>query len=213
MSTDFITQRRDFSDEELDIKHFDDPILEVKRWYSIAQKNEIKDHDAMVLSTMKKNNFPDSRVVLIRQFIKDGFIFFTNYKSNKGAQIDNNNKVSLNFYWSDIDRQIRILGVAEKISDVSSLAYFASRPRASQIGAWASLQSEELKTNEDLLNRVKEFEIKFKDKDVPKPNHWGGYLVKPIEIEFWKGQPSRLHHRVLFFKNSNDNWENKRLNP
>jgi len=213
MSTDFITQRRDFSDKGLDIKHFDDPIMEVKRWYNIAKEHKLKDHDAMVLSTMNNKSFPDSRVVLVRQFTKDGFIFFTNYKSNKGAQIDNNNKVSLNFYWRDIDRQIKVLGFAEKVSDVFSAAYFASRPRASQIGAWASMQSEELKTNEALLNRVKEFEIKFKGQDVPKPDHWGGYLVKPIEIEFWKGQPNRLHHRLLFFKNSNENWENKRLNP
>jgi pyridoxamine 5'-phosphate oxidase len=180
------------------------------KWLEEASKNEfIVEANAMVLSTFGES--PTSRTVLLKDISNDGLTFFTNYNSRKAKAIDKNEKVSLLFPWYAMERQVSIVGSAKKVSEEESAAYFATRPRDSQIGAWASSQSQPLSSREELENKFKEFEAKFPN-EVPKPPHWGGFLVTPISFEFWQGRYSRLHDRFIYSKN-NSNWEINRLNP
>jgi len=187
------------------------PIEQFLKWLEQAAANEfIVEANAMVLSTYA-DGAPSSRTVLLKDVTDAGLTFFTNYNSRKAKAIANNEKVSLLFPWYAMERQVGVIGTASKISEAESAEYFATRPRDSQIGAWASSQSDELTSRADLENKYREFEAKFPD-EVPKPPHWGGYLVSPITFEFWQGRYSRLHDRFIYSKN-NSNWEIKRLNP
>ncbi len=186
------------------------PVDQFLKWLGEAAANEfIVEANAMVLSTF--GDSPTSRTVLLKDITNDGLTFFTNYNSRKAKAIAKNENVSLLFPWYPMERQVCVIGSATKISEEESSAYFATRPRGSQIGAWASSQSEELSSREELEARFKEFEAKFPN-EVPKPPHWGGFLVAPISFEFWQGRYSRLHDRFIYSKN-NSNWEIKRLNP
>ena len=186
------------------------PVDQFIKWLEEAAKNEfIVEANAMVLSTFGES--PTSRTVLLKDISNDGLTFFTNYNSRKAKAIDKNEKVSLLFPWYAMERQVSIVGSAKKVSEEESAAYFATRPRDSQIGAWASSQSQPLSSREELENKFKEFEAKFPN-EVPKPPHWGGFLVTPISFEFWQGRYSRLHDRFIYSKN-NSNWEINRLNP
>ena len=168
---------------------------------------------AMTLSTATKKGIVGSRIVLLRDLDKKGFNFFTNYNSAKGREMKENKNVSLNFFWPELQRQVRITGVIEKLPEKASEKYFASRPRESQIGAWASNQSEVLTNRQELESRVEKLFIEFDGKKVPRPKHWGGYRVKPTQIEFWQGRQSRLHDRFLFKKSRTGKWTMSRLNP
>ena len=188
-----------------------DPFNLFKRWYEVACQTEIIEPNAMTLSTISKNQ-PSSRVVLLKSYDEKGFIFYTNSNSNKGLSIKENNKVALNFHWKSQNRQIRIEGDAEMVSSKIADSYFKLRPRGSQIGAWSSNQSHELYSRSQLIASMKKFEKKFKEKDIPRPTHWNGYLVKAKLIEFWQKMPFRLHDRVVYtFKNNS--WDIKKLYP
>ena len=208
------SMRIDYSGKDLKIKKFKkNPINQFNLWFQEAIKFKTKEPNAMILSTIKKNNKPTSRTVLLKEVDNKGFIFFTNYNSNKGKEIKNNKNVSLNFLWKDIERQIIIEGVTKKISEVSSINYFNKRPRDSQISAWVSDQSKKLKNKIILENQYKKIIKKFEKIDtVPKPTCWGGYIVLPNKIEFWQGKKSRLHDRICY-KLINKNWKKFRLSP
>ena len=190
------------------------PIELFNTWLTQAAENEIVvEANAMVLST-EVDNQPTSRTVLLKDLTQAGFTFFSNYESNKGKQISENKNVSLLFPWYPMERQVIVIGSATKISREDSEKYFATRPRSSQIGAWASEQSTELSSRQELENKFKELENKFaKEEVIPTPPYWGGYIVDPISIEFWQGRYSRLHDRIRYMREKNNNWQIKRLNP
>ncbi|MCH1548132.1 MAG: pyridoxamine 5'-phosphate oxidase, partial [Flavobacteriaceae bacterium] len=168
--------------------------------------------NAMTLSTINKQGFPKSRVVLLKEFDEKGFIFYSNYKSEKGVSIENNNKVCLSFFWEEHQRQVIIKGYAEKTSLSKSLAYFNSRPKGSKLGALVSNQSSVIDSKKILFDKLIELKDKFSDTNIPMPSNWGGYNVSPIEFEFWQGGNNRLHDR-LRFKLVNNNWIKHRLSP
>ena len=190
------------------------PIELFNTWLTQAAENEIVvEANAMVLST-EVDNQPTSRTVLLKDLTQAGFTFFSNYESNKGKQISENKNVSLLFPWYPMERQVIVIGSANKIAREDSEKYFATRPRTSQIGAWASEQSTELSSRQELEAKFKELENKFaQEKVIPTPPYWGGYIVDPISIEFWQGRYSRLHDRIRYVREKNNNWQIKRLNP
>ena len=188
------------------------PIELFKEWFEEAKKSEINDPNAMNLATISSNGKISSRIVLLKSYDDKGFVFYTNSNSKKGKAIQNNRSVALNFHWKTLQRQIRIEGEVSQISNRDADEYYNSRPLGSRIGAWASLQSEELDDRSTLTKRVEEFERKFSDNDVPRPTHWNGYLVTPIIIEFWQDMPFRLHDR-LEFRREKDSWVSRKLYP
>jgi pyridoxamine 5'-phosphate oxidase len=190
------------------------PIELFNTWLTQAAANEIVvEANAMVLST-EVDDQPTSRTVLLKDLTDGGFTFFSNYESRKGKQISENKNVSLLFPWYPMERQVIVIGSATKIARGDSEKYFATRPRSSQIGAWASEQSTELSSRQELENKFKELENKFANEEViPTPPYWGGYIVDPISIEFWQGRYSRLHDRIRYVREKNNNWQLKRLNP
>ncbi len=188
------------------------PIELFQEWFEEAKKSEINDPNAMNLATISSDGKPSSRIVLLKSYDDKGFVFYTNSNSKKGRAIKNNDSVALNFHWKTLQRQIRIEGNVSQISNAEADAYYNSRPLGSRIGAWASLQSEELDDRSTLTKRVEEFEKKFSDNDVPRPSYWNGYIVTPILIEFWQDMPFRLHDR-LEFRMENDGWVTRKLYP
>lgn len=190
------------------------PIELFNTWLTQAAANEIVvEANAMVLST-EVDDQPTSRTVLLKDLTDAGFTFFSNYESRKGKQISENKNVSLLFPWYPMERQVIVIGSASKIARAESEKYFATRPRGSQIGAWASEQSAELSSRQELEDKFNELETKFsQDSVIPTPPHWGGYVVDPVSIEFWQGRYSRLHDRIRYVREKNNNWQIKRLNP
>ena len=189
-----------------------DPIKQFERWYKQATDSGIAEPNAMSLATVDANAQPWLRTVLLKLFDEAGFVFFTNYESAKAEQIAVNNRVGLLFPWVALGRQVQISGMAEKIPAVESMKYFASRPRGSQIGAWASPQSQVISSRSLLVTKVDEIKRKFARGDVPLPSFWGGYRVRPFEIEFWQARDSRLHDRFVYTKKEGG-WSIERRAP
>jgi len=187
------------------------PFDQFEAWLQDAIDSDQLEPTAMVLSTVDEHSQPHSRVVLLKELTLESFIFYTNYEGHKAQQMAWNNQVSLVFFWSTLERQVRVEGRVDKISEVLSTSYFKSRPVDSQLGAWASPQSQLIRSKDFLEQQFQYYQQKFGDK-IPKPPHWGGYAVKPTSIEFWQGRPNRLHDRLLFTKEVGE-WKISRLAP
>lgn len=189
-----------------------DPYSLFKLWFDDANKSGVLLPEAVSVSSVGDNGQPSSRMVLLKEYNNDGFVFYTNYASRKSHELSENDKVALLFHWGVLQRQIRIEGCVEKVSAEQSAQYFHSRDRGSQIGAWASKQSSKIQTDDELAQRVDYYTKKFVGKDVPLPDFWGGWRVKPNYIEFWQGRANRLHDRVCFEKSASS-WKNFKLQP
>lgn len=188
-----------------------DPITQFQAWFALATEQSPLP-EAMALATVDDQGLPDTRMVLLKDAGPGGFRFFTNYESAKASQLDQGNGAALVLYWRELDRQVRARGRVERLTAVDSDAYFATRPRESQLGAWASPQSRPLESREALDRRLAEVEARFGDGEVPRPGHWGGYLLVPDSIEFWQGQVGRMHDRFRYRRGS-DGWLIERLGP
>jgi pyridoxamine 5'-phosphate oxidase len=189
------------------------PFRQFQVWFQQALEAGIIEPNAMTLATVNREGKPSARMVLMKDFDERGFVFFTNYESAKGRQLDENPWAALVFWWAELERQVRIEGAVEKVSPEESDKYFPLRPLNSQLGAWASQQSEVIPNREILEQRLAEFQKKYANQPIPRPPHWGGFRVIPVAIEFWQGRPSRLHDRLLYLLNEEGNWIRKRLSP
>lgn len=204
--------RREYSKSKIDEKSIKpDPFEQFKIWFDEAVDSKLLDANAMTLTTSTTNGKPSSRIVLLKRYGAEGFVFFTNYDSRKGVEIAENPQVSALFYWAELERQIRIEGKARKIPPESSYDYFKTRPRESRLGAWASKQSKPLTSRFKLVRSVMKYFVKFPF-DVPLPPYWGGFAIIPSRFEFWQGRKSRLHDRFVY-EPKNGRWEITRLYP
>ena len=191
-----------------------DPIEQFQRWFEEVAATSVIEANAMVLTTVTPDDLPQARTVLMKGFDADGLRFYTNYESAKGRQIAANPNVCALFYWPTLQRQVRWMGIAEQVSADESDEYFASRPRGSQIGALASEQSQPISSAEELRQRFEDVERQYADDEpIPRPSHWGGYLIRPTMIEFWQGRENRLHDRIVFTRCDDGSWDITRLAP
>ena len=191
----------------------DNPIELFKKWFSKAEESEINDPNAVAVATSNKDNQPNVRMVLLKGLSEKGFVFYTNFNSKKGNELKENKKASMCFHWKSIRRQVRVLGKLEKVSDNEANNYFESRPYKNKIGAWASIQSKILKSRDEFLNKIKDYEKKYPNNDaVPRPEHWSGWRLVPSEIEFWLDGEGRIHERLIYKKLDNK-WNKNLLYP
>jgi pyridoxamine 5'-phosphate oxidase len=201
-------------EDKLDERTIDrDPIKQFQKWFQDAITANLPLPEAMSLTTVNSDGKPRSRMVLLKQVDDDGFVFFTNYQSSKAQEMNANPNVALVFFWSQLERQVRVEGTVTKTSAAESQAYFATRPRESQIGAWASPQSSVISGRAEIEAKQADLEKVYEGRSVPWPEHWGGFRVKPIRIEFWKGRVGRLHDRIVFERASDGEWSIERLAP
>ncbi len=215
MSKDLSNYRKSYEKQELLENNCPENPMELfQTWFRNADESEsVEETNAMHISTIGLDGFPKSRVVLLKKITWEGFIFYTNYTSEKGKAIANNNNICLSFFWAGLEQQIIIKGKAEKLAENLSDGYFESRPDGSKLGAWASNQSTVVLSREELDKNLKMFERNFKGKEILRPKHWGGYLVKPISIEFWQGRPNRMHDRIRYTLQKDFSWKLERLAP
>ena len=188
------------------------PFRQFQTWFDQALNAQLPEPNAMTLATVTKDGKPSARIVLLKHFDERGFIFYTNYQSQKGQALDQSPWAALVFWWAELERQVRIEGYTQKVLDQESDAYFQSRPWGSRIGAWVSDQSQVIPSRDLLEDRLQTLKVKYQDQDVPRPTHWGGYRLSPTSIEFWQGRPNRLHDR-LRYRQLDDRWHIERLSP
>lgn len=207
--------RKSYEKGELTRETLDEnPFQQFRKWfYDVEKAGGVDEANAMTISAIGEDGFPKSRVVLLKSYDENGFVFFTNYESEKGKAIANNPKVCLSFFWPNTERQVIIKGNARKLAANLSDNYFHSRPVGSQLGAIVSNQSEEIPNRGVLENKLKQLEEEYSNKPIERPSHWGGIVVEPISFEFWQGRPNRLHDRFLFTIKDKYDWEIKRLAP
>jgi pyridoxamine 5'-phosphate oxidase len=189
------------------------PFEQFKLWFDQAVAAQLPEPNAMTIATATLDGKPSARMVLLKDCDERGFVFYTNYQSNKGQQLIENPWGAIVFWWAQLERQVRIEGRVEKVSDAESDEYFNSRPIGSQLGAWASNQSQVVESREVLERQLEQLKEEYENKDVPRPPHWGGFRVIPDEIEFWQGRPNRLHDRLLYRRGENGSWTIQRLSP
>lgn len=189
-----------------------DPLLQFERWFNNAHENGLDNANALSLATVGSDGMPSLRTVLLKSFDQQGFVFYTNYGSRKAQQIAQNPQAAMLFHWLEFDRQVKIQGHVSKVSSAESLKYFASRPRGSQLGAWCSQQSSPIGSRTLLQQAFDSMQRKFADGEVPLPDFWGGYRVRPVVIEFWQGRENRLHDRFEY-RREDDGWGIQRLSP
>lgn len=213
MSTDFIDFREEFNLDHLDKEDLNiDPILQFRTWFHNAKEAGCDYPEGFTLATSDAANNISARVVLMKLIEEDGFVFFTNYNSHKAEDLDTNSLVSATFFWTKLERQVRFQAKVEKVSREVSEAYFATRPRGSQLGAWISNQSQVLEDRRELETLLANKKAEFEGKEIPTPPFWGGYKITPHNVEFWQGRPSRLHDRFSYTKEG-ENWTINRLWP
>lgn len=206
--------RQDYAAARLTEKEVSqDPIKQFEKWFNDAMKAGIHEPNAMTLATATNDGRPSARILLLKGFTQEGFIFYTNYLSRKGREMAKNPLASIVFFWGEMERQVRIEGTIEKVSKEESEAYFHSRPKLSQIGALASPQSQEIADRTVIESKMQQLEAQYADSEVPKPSHWGGYILKPQLVEFWQGRQSRLHDRIVYKKADKKTWKIVRLAP
>lgn len=215
MNQDLGNYRKSYEKSELIESEIpEDPINLFHKWfYEVQDFGGVDEVNAMTVSTIGLDGFPRARVVLLKKFNEEGFVFYTNYDSQKGKSIVENPNICLSFFWSSLERQVIIKGIAEKTSQDISNNYFASRPDGSKLGATVSPQSEVIPNRDYLENKLKDLEIQFQGKEIPRPENWGGFLVRPVEVEFWQGRPNRLHDRIRYTYQEDYTWSIKRLAP
>lgn len=215
MAIDLSNHRKSYNKNELLEKNCPPtPMPLFNEWFKNADNTDsIEEANAMSISCIGIDGFPKTRVVLLKKVTEDGFIFYTNYLSEKGKAIANNPQVCLSFFWTSLEQQVIIKGIAEKVSDEESDNYFNSRPDGSKLGAWASPQSKVVRSKNELEQLLTKVEKEFENNPIPRPKHWGGYLIKPISIEFWQGRPNRMHDRILYTLLEDFSWKLERLAP
>jgi pyridoxamine 5'-phosphate oxidase len=205
--------RREYSHARLDEANVSpDPVAEFDRWFSQAQEAKVLEPNAMALATSTPNGAPSLRMVLLKGYDERGFVFFTDYRSRKATELDGNPRAALAFYWGELERQVRITGTVERTSPQESEAYFRTRPRGSRLGAWVSHQSRVIPSRAQLESGLREVKERFPSDDVPLPPYWGGYRLRPEEIEFWQGREDRLHDRIRYLRHGGG-WRIERLSP
>jgi pyridoxamine 5'-phosphate oxidase len=189
------------------------PIDQFEKWWQQALNSAIVEPNAMTLATASADGMPSARIVLLKGFDQEGFVFYTNYKSYKAMQLDENPKACLIFFWKELERQVKIVGLVSKVPEGESNAYFSSRPEGSRIGAWTTPQSQVIENREWLDNRYQQLAKELGGTHIQRPPHWGGYVVKPVIMEFWQGRPSRLHDRIQYTLEESGEWKIERLAP
>ena len=189
------------------------PIEQFRTWFDEALAADLHEPNAMTLATATPDGRPSARVVLLKGFDEQGFVFYTNYEGRKAKELEENPRAALVFYWGELERQVRVEGRVERVSEEESNAYFGGRPRGSQLGAWVSEQSRSIKRRDTLEERLRELETEYTDREVPRPPFWGGYRLEPETIEFWQGRENRLHDRLRYHRSEGDGWQRERLQP
>lgn len=206
--------RKEYTLTGLDEESLDpDPVKQFSKWLDEAVALQLPEPTAMTLATATREGKPSARIVLLKKLDNSGLVFFTNYESRKGKELSENPEAALIFHWAEVERQVRIAGTVSRVSREESEAYFHTRPAGSQIGAWASRQSEVIPNRSILVKNAERFEIEFRGKEIPLPPDWGGFRVRPTEIEFWQGRANRLHDRFRYSLRKNGIWNIERLSP
>ncbi len=190
-----------------------DPVEQFRRWFDAALDAGLHEPNAMTVATATRDGSPSARVVLLKGFDSRGFVFYTNYEGRKGRELEENPRAALLFYWGELERQVRIEGAVARVSEEESDAYYASRPRGSRLGAWASEQSRPVESREVLEARLRGLEKEYEGQNIPRPPFWGGYRVEPEAVEFWQGRENRLHDRIVYRRTGDGGWEIGRLQP